>query len=113
MWVPVGLNPGLQAMEWLDNNQLAEVDELEDKRGEMERTITPVMTRIHQQGSSGGMGGEGGMGGGLGGGGMGVGGGMGGIEEDAPHTPDMNGHGGGGGGEYGGVGPSPKIQEVD
>lgn len=59
----------MEATEWLDANQLAEVDELEDKKAELERKIAPVMTAIHQQsaGGGGGMGAGGGFGGAGGG----------------------------------------------
>ena len=75
-----------EAMEWLDKNQLAEVDELDDKKAELERKITPVMTKIYQQGA----GGAGDFGGG------------------GPETPA----GGAGGGEASGGG-KPTIEEVD
>lgn len=75
--------PGTEATEWLDANQLADVDELEHKKAELEQKITPIMTKIYQQ----------------------SGGGQPDPEQDsgAPQTPS-----GGGGGKGG-----PKIEEVD
>ncbi|CAI5460663.1 unnamed protein product [Closterium sp. Yama58-4] len=72
-------------VEWLDHNQLAEVDEFEDKQKELEGMCSPIFSRMYQQG----------------GGGPAGGGGMGG---DDP----MGGAGGAAGGEKG-----PKIEEVD
>ena len=39
-----------EAIAWLDSNQLAEVDELEDKRKELESIAQPIMTRMYQEG---------------------------------------------------------------
>ena len=39
-----------EAISWLDSNQLAEVDELEDKRKELENIAQPIMTRMYQEG---------------------------------------------------------------
>ncbi len=39
-----------EAISWLDSNQLAEVDELEDKRKELESIAQPIMTRMYQEG---------------------------------------------------------------
>ena len=41
-----------EAISWLDNNQLAEVDEFEDKRKELEEIAQPIMTRMYQEGES-------------------------------------------------------------
>ena len=38
------------AISWLDSNQLAEVDEFEDKRKELEEVAQPIMTRLYQEG---------------------------------------------------------------
>ena len=38
------------AMEWLDSNQLAEVDELEDKQKEIEQICSPIISKMYQQG---------------------------------------------------------------
>jgi L1 cell adhesion molecule like protein len=78
------------AIEWLDANQLAEVEEFTDKLKEVEEICNPVITAMYQAAGAGGPpGAEGGM-------------------------PDMGGMGGemptGG---AGGDGPGPKIEEVD
>ena len=39
-------------MEWLDNNQLAEVDELEDKQKEIEGICSPIISKMYQSGQS-------------------------------------------------------------
>ena len=39
-----------EAITWLDANQLAEVDEFEDKRKELESIAQPIMTRMYQEG---------------------------------------------------------------
>ncbi|CAG0918289.1 unnamed protein product [Notodromas monacha] len=39
-----------QCLKWLDNNNLAEKEEFEHKQKELERTITPIMTKMHQSG---------------------------------------------------------------
>ncbi|EFJ22627.1 hypothetical protein SELMODRAFT_443126 [Selaginella moellendorffii] len=74
-----------KTIEWLDANQLAEVEELEDKQKELEGICNPVIARMYQGG-----GGGGGAGGAAPGGGAGFGGGSGGSD-----------------------GPGPKIEEVD
>lgn len=76
-----------EAMEWLDSNQLAEVDELEDKQKEIEGICSPIISKMYQS-----EGGAGGMPGGMPD--MGGAGGM----------PDMGGAGGAGG---------PTVEEVD
>ncbi|XP_063389412.1 heat shock protein 68-like [Cydia fagiglandana] len=53
-----------EALRWLDNNSLAEVDEYEHKLKEVQRVCAPVMTKMHG-GNQGGM--PGGMPGGMGG----------------------------------------------
>merc|ERR1719263_2364251 len=58
------------ALKWLENNQLAEKEEFEHKRKEVEGICTPIMTAMYQSG-----GGGGGMGGGMPAGGGGGGGG--------------------------------------
>lgn len=73
-----------EAIEWLDRNQLAEVDEFEDKQKELEGICNPIIAKMYQ--------GEAPMGGGA----------------------DMPGAGyGRGGGDSGSDGPGPKIEEVD
>ncbi|KAL0052195.1 hypothetical protein WJX82_009532 [Trebouxia sp. C0006] len=75
-----------EAMEWLDGNQLAEVDELEDKQKEIEQICSPIISKMYQA--------DGGAGGGGMPGGMPDMGGAGGM-------PDMGGAGG------------PTVEEVD
>ncbi|KAL3535136.1 hypothetical protein ACH5RR_003597 [Cinchona calisaya] len=72
-----------ETIEWLDGNQLAEVDELEDKLKELENVCNPIIAQMYQ-------------GGGGGGGPMG--------------DDDMHGGGGAAGGS---TGAGPKIEEVD
>ncbi|XP_040997541.1 heat shock 70 kDa protein-like [Juglans microcarpa x Juglans regia] len=80
-----------EALEWLEKNQLAEVDELEDKLKELEGICGPVIAKMYQEGGGGGTG-DMPPGGGVPGGG----------------------YGGGGGSSTGsGSGPGPKIEEVD
>ncbi|MFQ6671175.1 hypothetical protein Gotur_035789 [Gossypium turneri] len=72
-------------IEWLDGNQLAEVDEFEDKLKELEGICNPIIAKMYQ----GGAGGDVPMGGGA----------------EMPN--------GGGSGGSGGSGAGPKIEEVD
>ncbi|PON70448.1 Heat shock protein 70 family [Parasponia andersonii] len=72
-----------EMIEWLEGNQLAEVDELEDKLKELEGICNPIISKMYQSG-----------------GGAGAG--------DASMG---DGHGGGSGGS--GTGGGPKIEEVD
>ena len=53
------------ALHWLESNQLAEVEEFEDKQKELEGVCSPIITRMYQA-----EGGAGGMPGGMPGGGM-------------------------------------------
>ena len=76
-----------EAIKWLDANQLAEVDEFNEKQKEVEAVCSPVITKLYQ--SAGGM--PGGMPGGM----------SGGMPGGAP----------GGGAGAGGAGPT--IEEVD
>ncbi|CAM6026587.1 unnamed protein product [Sphagnum balticum] len=75
------------AIQWLDQNQLAEVDEFEDKQKELEGICNPIIARMYQGGGS------------------------------ASGTgPAEGAYGGGGyGASTGGAsgGPGPKIEEVD
>ncbi|KAG0578970.1 hypothetical protein M758_4G055000 [Ceratodon purpureus] len=41
------------AISWLDTNQLAEVDEFEDKQKELEGICNPIISRMYQQGAGG------------------------------------------------------------
>ncbi|KAI7729300.1 hypothetical protein M8C21_018520, partial [Ambrosia artemisiifolia] len=72
-----------EAIQWLDGNQLAEVEEFEDKMKELEGICNPIIARMYQGGA----------------GGPDMGGGM---DEDGPSST---------GGGSGGAGP--KIEEVD
>ncbi|CAI9098785.1 OLC1v1035492C1 [Oldenlandia corymbosa var. corymbosa] len=73
-----------EAIEWLDRNQLAEVDELEDKLKELENVCNPIISQMYQGG-----------------------GGSSGMDEDV-----HGGAGGGSSGGATGSG-GPKIEEVD
>jgi len=84
------------AIQWLDQNQLAEVEEFEHKQKELEDIANPIMTKIYQQ-AAGGAGGAGGMPGGMPGGFPG-----GGFPGGAP-----------GGAPGGGAGRGPTVEEVD
>ncbi|KAL2464344.1 Heat shock 70 kDa protein 5 [Forsythia ovata] len=72
-----------EAIEWLDRNQLAEVDELEDKLKELEGICNPIISKMYQEGGSSGAS----------------------MGEDMP--------GGGGGSDRSSGGAGPKIEEVD
>merc|ERR1711922_84546 len=75
-----------EAIKWLDANQLAEVEEFQDKQKEVEGVCNPIITKLYQ-----GAGGPGGM-------------------------PDMGGMGGPPGGAdapSSGGGAGPTIEEVD
>ncbi|GMN63579.1 hypothetical protein TIFTF001_032665 [Ficus carica] len=74
-----------ETIEWLDRNQLAEVDELEDKLKELENVCNPIIAKMYQ----GGAGGDG----------------------DVPMGDGYGSSGGGGGSAASGAGP--KIEEVD
>ncbi|KAK6911092.1 Heat shock protein 70 family [Dillenia turbinata] len=43
-----------ETIEWLDRNQLAEVDEFEDKLKDLEALCNPIISRMYQGGSAGG-----------------------------------------------------------
>ncbi|XP_045456594.1 heat shock protein 68-like isoform X31 [Melitaea cinxia] len=60
-----------EALQWLDNNTLAEKEEYEHKLSDLQRTCSPIMSKMHGMGGM--PGGMGGMPGGMGGmpGGMG------------------------------------------
>merc|ERR1711976_1032189 len=76
------------AIKWLDANQLAEVEEFQEKQKEVEAVCNPIITKLYQS--------AGGAPGGM---------------------PDMGGMGGGmpgaGGAPSGGSGAGPTIEEVD
>merc|ERR1712165_376958 len=59
-----------EAIKWLDGNQLAEVEEFNDKQKEIEGVCNPIITKLYQ--GAGGM--PGGAGGAPGGGAAGAGG---------------------------------------
>jgi len=78
-----------KTISWLDANQLAEVDEFEDRLKELEGIANPIMAKMYQAGGGGGA--PGGMPD------------MSGMGEDAAGAPPAGGGGAGG----------PKIEEVD
>ncbi|KAI8425623.1 hypothetical protein MSG28_011441 [Choristoneura fumiferana] len=105
-----------EAIKWLDNNSLADIEEYEHKLKEVQRVCSPIMTKMH----GGGAGGQpGGMPGGMGG----MPGGMGGMPGGMGGMPGgMGGMPGGMGGMPGGMGgmpgyqsrnDGPTIEEVD
>merc|ERR1712130_351240 len=49
------------ALKWLDSNQLAEVDEFQDKQKEVEAVCNPIISKLYQQGGAPGDGMPGGM----------------------------------------------------
>merc|ERR1719391_769302 len=49
------------ALKWLDSNQLAEVDEFQDKQKEVEAVCNPIISKLYQQGGAPGGGMPGGM----------------------------------------------------
>lgn len=77
------------AIDWLEKNQLAEIDELEDKTKELEGLCGPIIAKMYQGGGAG----------------------------DMPMGGDMpggaDGFGGGSTRSAGNSGPGPKIEEVD
>ncbi|XP_045456593.1 heat shock protein 68-like isoform X30 [Melitaea cinxia] len=62
-----------EALQWLDNNTLAEKEEYEHKLSDLQRTCSPIMSKMHGASAGAAPGGMGGMPGGMGGmpGGMG------------------------------------------
>jgi len=54
-----------EAVKWLDSNQLAEVEEFQDKQKEVEAVCNPIITKLYQQGGASGDGMPGGMPGGM------------------------------------------------
>merc|ERR1719266_248 len=91
-------------IKWLDENQLAEVDEFQAKQKEVEAVCNPIITKLY--GAAGGAPGGPDMGG------------MGGAAGGAPGGPDMGGMGGAAGGAPGAGaggqgGAGPTIEEVD
>jgi L1 cell adhesion molecule like protein len=100
------------AIAWLDQNQLAEVEEFEHQQKELEKVCTPIITKMYQA-----AGGEGG--GGMPGGMPGMPGGFpgGGMPGGFPGGAGFPGAGGAappGGAAHGGAGRSgPTVEEVD
>merc|ERR1712224_429417 len=47
-----------ETLDWLDENDDAEVEEFEEKQKELEGIANPIMSKIYQQGGAGGAGGE-------------------------------------------------------
>jgi len=76
-----------EAIKWLDQNQLAEVEEFNAQQKEVESVCNPIITKLYSE-----AGGAGGMPGGM---------------------PDMGGMGGAGGAPSGAGGAGPTIEEVD
>ena len=70
-------------IQWLDQNQLAEVDEFEDKMKELESLCNPIIAKMYQSGG------------------------------EMPMPGGPAGNGGGYGGSTAGGGSGPKIEEVD
>ena len=77
-----------EAIKWLDANQLAEVEEFQDKQKEVEAVCNPIITKLYQSAGGAGMPDMGGM----------PGGGMPGAGGAAPGA---------------GSGSGPTIEEVD
>lgn len=46
------LNKCNEALSWLDNNQMAETDEFEYQRQELEKLCMPIMSKIYQNGGN-------------------------------------------------------------
>jgi len=42
-----------ECLKWLDANQLAETEEFEAMKKELEAVVNPIYTKLHQQGGSG------------------------------------------------------------
>jgi len=78
------------AIKWLDANQLAEVEEFNEKQKEVEAVCNPIITKLYQSAGGAGMPDMGGMPGGMPGAG-----------------------GAGGAAPGGGSGSGPTIEEVD
>merc|ERR1739847_29081 len=82
-----------ETINWLDNNQLAEIDEFEDKQKELEGICNPIIQKMYAAAGGAPGGAPGGMPGGM-------------PDMGAGGMPDM-----GGAAPSGGAGP--KIEEVD
>ena len=42
-----------ECIAWIDANKLAEIDELEEKKRELEKVAAPIMTKMYQAGAGG------------------------------------------------------------
>jgi len=93
------------AIQWLDANQLADVEEFEHKQKELEGVCNPIITKLYQQAGGGG-GGAGGFPGGF------PGGAPGGFPGGAPGGFPGGFPGGAPGGGSGGA-RGPTVEEVD
>merc|ERR1719312_1680717 len=71
-----------EAIKWLDANQLAEVEEFNDKQKEIEGVCNPIITTLYQ--------GAGGMPGGMPGAGAAPGGGAGGAGGAGPTIEEVD-----------------------
>jgi len=96
-----------EAISWLETNQLAEAEEFEHKRKDLEEKVMPIFAKIYQ-GAGGAPGGAGGFEGGFPGGAGGLPGGAGGFPGGAGGFPGgAGGFPGGAGGFPGGAGGFP------
>jgi len=96
-----------EAISWLETNQLAEAEEFEHKRKDLEEKVMPIFAKIYQ-GAGGAPGGAGGFEGGFPGGAGGFPGGAGGFPGGAGGFPGgAGGFPGGAGGFPGGAGGFP------
>merc|ERR1711962_1427375 len=77
-----------EAIKWLDANQLAEVEEFNDKQKEIEAVRNPIITKLYQ--GAGGMPDMGGMPGGMPGAGAAPGGGAGGAGGAGPTIEEVD-----------------------
>merc|ERR1712173_519031 len=77
-----------EAIKWLDANQLAEVEEFNDKQKEVEAVCNPIITKLYQ--GAGGMPDMGGMPGGMPGAGAAPGGGAGGAGGAGPTIEEVD-----------------------
>jgi heat shock protein 1/8 len=78
-------------IDWIDDNEHAELEEFEEKKKELEGVANPIMTKLYQ----------------------GAGGGAGGMPGGMPDMGDMGGMGGGAPPGAGQGGQGPKVEEVD
>ena len=77
-----------EAIKWLDANQLAEVEEFNEKQKEVEGVCNPIITKLYQ--GAGGMPDMGGMPGGMPGAGAAPGGGAGGAGGAGPTIEEVD-----------------------